>query len=119
MVVVGGYDRVLDQETRYRLAPYVVARRGDWRVRNRVLIVDAVTTNSNTLPAWHEVALKALASGPQTERSLGLALKRRGITTPARRVLDDYLEQGTVLVERRTNGVAAAAASRTQEAIAG
>jgi Radical SAM superfamily len=90
----------LQSTARYRVAPYVVARYGDWRVRNRLLVADFVTTTWSLLSPLQAEALRALRRAPQTSSFVRRHLARKGITqtlSECARMLEALVENGYVL----------------------
>jgi hypothetical protein len=108
----GGYGASRGEGALYRVAPYVVARHGDWHVRNRLLVADFVTASWCLLPAWQGEALAALHRAPHTAASLARHLAKKGIARPVAPLLADLSESGVLLAtEPRANVESRALAS--------
>ncbi len=108
----GGYAASRGEDTSYQVSPYVVARYGDWHVRNRLLVSDFATASWSLLPAWQGEALAALHRAPHTAASLARHLAKKGIARPTERLLADLSESGVLLaIEPRTSAERRALAS--------
>jgi hypothetical protein len=87
-LVQGGYSQNHVENGQYQLTPYVVARQGDWRVEDRLIVVDFLSARWWLCPSWQDVVFKALLQGPQTAASLRQELLGEGIDRP----LDDLTQ---------------------------
>lgn len=101
-LVEGGCSRFGEREILYQLSPYIVSRQGNWRVKNRLFVVDFVTANWQILPAWQGQALKALENEAQTASGLQKQLAATGVNRPISywiRLLEQLAAAGFVLVK--------------------
>ena len=114
-VFESGYSRLQDVNTKYQTAPYIVSRRGNWHVKNRLIVVNYVTTDWWILPAWQAEILKALRYKPHNSSSLQKILGVKGIHRSHRHfdhLLRDLSEKG-ILVIRNDQPVSPKAPDRT------
>ncbi|MDB5073158.1 MAG: hypothetical protein JWM87_4269 [Candidatus Eremiobacteraeota bacterium] len=102
-LVDGGYVHAQAPGDSYRLSPYVIARQGDWRVKNRLIVTDFVTLTDRLLPPWQASVITALQQRSHTVESLrravdASALSRQG----AADLLHDLTEHGITLAVQAT-----------------
>ena len=108
-LVAGGYAREYTTKNAFFLAPYVIARQGDWRVKNRVIVVDFVTLTDQLLPAGQAGAIAALQK-PHTARSLSRAMDSKGFSEhSAADLLKSLTESGVTLTTSARTAASSAA----------
>jgi len=117
-VFESGYSRSQNVDTNYQTSPYIVARPGNWHVKNRLIVVNYVTTDWWILPPWQAEILKALRYKPHSASSLQKILVLKGIHRSPRHfdhLLRDLSEKG-ILVIHNDQSVSTKAGDRTGDA---
>lgn len=103
LLIEAGYTRLTDDNPSYQTAPYVISRKGNWHVKNRLIVVNFVSTDWSTLPLWQGEILKALRKNPHNAASLQKVMAAKDISRSHRyfdELLTELAEKGVVLINK-------------------
>ncbi|HEY0281868.1 MAG TPA: hypothetical protein VGC27_04505, partial [Rhizomicrobium sp.] len=98
-VVRGLYRRTDDEQCRFTISPFVVARSMDWRHQHRILICSVVTEQVHLRRAEDAELLRFLLEAPRSEEEMWKFCSQRGLASrPALRKTVEQLKEDGILV---------------------